>query len=162
MSETESIVLKSSAPISSTSTWAKWAYLISLLLVVAGGIGVIGLIGTFIVEHYKMSFHRDRIRNMKFKFVDTASPDDIYNKIQTLKTQYGNKLSFDRNGDTISVKYDSVIYDINVNDDATFCIWWRKSLAGAIFSWNNWKFYRKIRTFTPVIAYELQKQFGVI
>ena len=99
---------------------------------------------------------------MKFKFVDNATADDIYTKLQpALIRKLDNGVLFDRDGDTLSVEYDSIIYDINLHDDSTFSVWWRKSIAGAIFSFNDWKLYRKIRSGTALVAYELQQQFGI-
>ena len=161
MSTEEPIVLKSSAPISTKTGWCKWGYIISLCLTPVG-VGVLGLIGVFIVEHYTRTFHKDKIRKLKFKFVDSVTADEIYNKIQpALTKKYGDKISFERDGETISVNYDGIIYDINLAEDSTFSIWWRKSLANAFFSWNEWKAYRKIRTGTAIVAYELQKAFNI-
>ena len=158
----DAIILKSSAPIPSKTAWTRWAYIISLLLTPVG-VGVICLILVFIIDHFKMNFHRDKIRRMKFQFVSPVSSDKIYNKLQpALMQKLGNKVEFDREGDKISVHYNSLIYDINLQEDGTFCIWWRKSLSGAIFSWNEWKLYKKIRTGTALVAYELQQQFGVV
>lgn len=158
----DAIVLTSSAPIPSKTGWTTWAYIISAVLIVAGGFGVLCLIGVFVVEHYMMVFHRGKIRDMKFKFVDNATVDDIYTKLQpALIRKLGNSVLFDRDGDTLSVEYDSIIYDINLHDDSTFSVWWRKSIAGAIFSFNDWKLYRKIRSGTALVAYELQQQFGI-
>lgn len=157
----DALILESSAPLPSKNGWSTWGYVISLVLTPVG-VGVIGLILVFIIEHFMMSFGRDNIRKMKFQFVTPVSPDEIYSKLQPVLSQkYGNKVDFDRDGDTISVHYDGIIYDINLQEDGTFCIWWRKSLANAIFSWNEWKLYKKVRTGTPLVAYELQKQFGV-
>ena len=157
----DAIVLKSSVPIPTKTGWTKWAYIISLLLTPIG-VGVIGLIFTFIIEHFIMSSHRDKIRKIKFQFVTPVTADDIYNRLQpALNQKFGNKVEFDREGDTVSVHYNSLIYDINLQEDGTFCVWWRKSLTGAIFSWNEWKLYKKIRTGTALIAHELQQQFGV-
>ena len=158
----DAIILKSSAPIPSKTGWTRWAYFISLLLTPVG-VGVICLILVFIIDHFKMDFHRDKIRKMKFQFVSPVNADEIYNKLQpALMQKLGNKVEFDREGDKISVHYNSLIYDINLQEDGTFCIWWRKSLSGAIFSWNEWKLYKKIRTGTALVAYELQQQFGVV
>lgn len=160
-SNPDAIVLKSSAPIPSKTSWTRWGYIISLLLTPVG-VGAIGLIFVFIIDHFQMSFHRDKLRGMKFQFVTPVSADDIYNKLQpALSQKLGNKVEFDREDDKISVRYNSIIYDINLQEDGTFCIWWRKSLGGAIFSWNEWKLYKKIRIGTALIAYELQKQFGI-
>lgn len=156
------LVLHSSAPISRTCSWVRWLYIIFGILVCAGGLGVIGLMLTFAFDCYAKDFHRGKMRRMKFKFVTPINLDEIYNKLQPVLTnKYGNEMEFDREGDTLCVKYKSVIYDINLHDDGTFSLWWRKSIAGALFSFNEWKLYNKIRTGTAIIAYELQQQFGI-
>ena len=107
-------------------------------------------------------FQKDKLRRMKFKFVSPVTTDDIYSRLQpVLMKKYGNAMQFDREDDTIVVRYDEVIYDINPNEDGTVSIWWRKSLAGAFLRFREGKLYRKIRTGTALIAYELQQQFGV-
>lgn len=156
------LVLHSSAPISKTCSWVRWLYILFAILVCAGGLGVIGLMLTFAFDCYAKDFHRGKMRRMRFKFVTPISLDEIYNKLQpVLVGKYGNEMEFDREGDTLCVKYKSVIYDINLHDDGTFSLWWRKSTAGALFSFNEWKLYNKIRTGTAIIAYELQQQFGI-
>ena len=156
------LVLHSSAPISRTCSWIIWLYILFGILVCAGGLGVIGLILAFAFNAVAEDSHRGNIRRMKFKFVTPVSLDEIYNKLQpVLVSKYGNEMEFDREGDTLCVKYKSVIYDINLHDDGTFSLWWRKSIAGAIFSFNEGKLYNKIRTGTAIIAYELQQQFGI-
>ena len=156
------LVLHSSAPISRTCSWVRWLYILFAILVCAGGLGVIGLMLTFAFDCYAKDFHRGKMRRMRFKFVTPISLDEIYNKLQpVLVSKYGNEMEFDREGDTLCVKYKSVIYDINLHDDGTFSLWWRKSTAGALFSFNEWKLYNKIRTGTAIIAYELQQQFGI-
>ena len=156
------LVLHSSAPISRTCSWVRWLYILFAILVCAGGLGVIGLLLTFAFDCYAKDFHRGKMRRMRFKFVTPISLDEIYNKLQpVLVSKYGNEMEFDREGDTLCVKYKSVIYDINLHDDGTFSLWWRKSIAGAIFSFNEGKLYNKIRTGTAIIAYELQQQFGI-
>ena len=156
------LVLHSSAPISRTCSWIIWLYILFGILVCAGGLGVIGLMLTYAFDYYAKDFHRGKMRRMRFKFVTPISLDEIYNKLQpVLVSKYGNEMEFDREGDTLCVKYKSVIYDINLHDDGTFSLWWRKSIAGAIFSFNEGKLYNKIRTGTSIIAYELQQQFGI-
>ena len=156
------LVLHSSAPISRTCSWVRWLYILFAILVCAGGLGVIGLMLTYAFDYYAKDFHRGKMRRMRYKFVTPISLDEIYNKLQpVLVIKYGNEMEFDREGDTLCVKYKSVIYDINLHDDGTFSLWWRKSIAGAIFSFNEGKLYNKIRTGTAIIAYELQQQFGI-
>jgi len=102
------------------------------------------------------------MRRMKFKFVSNVSSDDIYNKLQPVLVQkYGSAITFDREGDTLTVGYDGLMYDINVGEDDTFSLWWRKSIVGAIFTINEWKFYKKVRTGTAIVAYEIQSVFNI-
>ena len=156
------LVLHSSAPISRTCSWIIWLYILFGILVCAGGLGVIGLMLTYAFDYYAKDFHRGKMRRMRFKFVTPISLDEIYNKLQpVLANKYGNEMEFEREGDTLCVKYKSVFYDINLHDDGTFSLWWRKSIAGAIFSFNEGKFYKKVRIGTAIIAYELQQQFGI-
>ena len=160
MSNEGSIVLKSSAPISTKTAWCKWGYIISLALT-PFGIGIVGLLLMLVIEHWVRNYHYDKIRRLNFKFTGNVNADDIYNKLQPILTKkYGDKVEFERDGETLSVIYDGIIYDINLYDDDTFCIWWRKSLTG-IFVLNEWKEYRKIRTGTIIVAYELQKAFNI-
>ena len=156
------ITLKSSAPIPSKIGWTKWGYIAGLLLLAAGGFGIIILLVVLMISILQMSFHKDKMRRLKFKFVNNVNNDDIYNKMYPILTQkYGDKIEFDQEGDTLSVHYKSIIYDINIEEDSTFTIWWRKSIAGAFFSFNEWKEYKKIRIGTAMVAYELQKAFHV-
>lgn len=156
------ITLKSSAPIPSKIGWSKWGYIAGFLLIAAGGLGIMILVVVLIISIYQMGFHKDKMRRLKFKFVNNVSNDDIYNKLSPILTQkYGDKIEFDQEGDTLSVHYNSIIYDINLQEDSTFTIWWRRSIAGAFFSFNDWKEYKKIRTGTAMVAYELQKAFHV-
>ena len=156
------LVLHSSAPISRTCSWVRWLYILFAILVCAGGLGVIGLMLTYAFDYYAKDFHRGKMRRMRFKFVTPISLDEIYNKLQpVLVSKYGNEMEFEREGDTLCVKYKSVIYDINLHDDGTFSLWWRKSIAGALFSFNEGKLYKKVRIGTAIIAYELQQQFGI-
>ena len=158
----DAIILKSSAPIPSKIGWTKWGYIAGLLLLAAGGFGIIILLVVLMISILQISFHKDKMRRMKFKFVNNVNNDDIYNKMYPILTQkYGDKIEFDQEGDTLSVHYKSIIYDINLHEDSTFTIWWRRSIAGAFFSFNDWKEYKKNRIGTAMVAYELQNAFNV-
>ena len=157
----DAIVLKSSAPIPSNISWTKWGYIAGLLLLVFG-VGAIICLVVFIISNFQMTAHKDKMRRMKFKSVDNITNDDIYNKLQPILSQkYGDKIEIDQEGDTLTINYNSIYYDINLQEDCTFNVWWRKSLASAFFSFNEWKEYKKIRTGTAIVAYEFQKAFGI-
>ena len=83
----DAITLKSSAPIPSKIGWTKWGYIAGLLLLAAGGLGIMILVVVLIISIYQMGFHKDKMRRLKFKFVNNVSNDDIYNKLSPLLTQ---------------------------------------------------------------------------
>ena len=159
----DGIVLKSAAPIPSKTGWAKWAYIVGLLSgIINVGITLLIFAIVFIIEHIMMRYYSGKLRDMKFKFVSPVSVDEIFDKLQpALSKKYGSKVDFEREGETISVLYDDIYYDINLEEDGTFGVWWRRSILGAMFSFNEWKQYRKVRTGTALVAYELQQQFGI-
>lgn len=159
-SNPDAIILKSSAPLPDKFDWIKWAYFVALLpIVISPGICIITLPVVVIAHSYLSDYHRKKIRKMRFQFVSPINADEIYKRLEPVLTKkWGDKVEFDREGDTITVKFNKIMYDINIQEDGTFCIWWRLSLARAFFSNAG---YKQIRTTTSVIAYELQKQFGV-
>ena len=142
----EGIVLKSSAPISDKRPgWINSAYRFCLVAAPVGllamltkidtleGLGAIafgvGAFGFMITAHNdKVSVEEqlDELRELKFKFVNNVTADELYSKLQPAFTaKYGDKFEFDRQDEVISVICERTIYEIISNDDATFRIWWR-------------------------------------
>ena len=156
----DALVLKSAAPLPDKFAWIKWAYFASLLpAVVSPGICILSVPIVIIIHTYLSDYHRKKIRKQRFQFVSPITADEIFNKLEpALAKRWGTKVAFDREGDTISVEFEKIIYDINLMEDGTFCVWWRLSLARAFFSNAG---YKQVRTATGVIAYELQQAFGV-
>lgn len=113
----------------------------------------------------------DELRELKFKFVYNVTADELYSKLQPALTEkYGNKFEFNRQDDVISVICGRTIYNIILNDDATFRIWWRKNFKNAVRKQvleflgdelSDIELCREVRTQTAIIAYELQQQFDV-
>ncbi len=156
----DALVLKSAAPLPDKFDWIKWMYFVALLpAVVSPGICILSVPIVIIIHTYLSDYHRKKIRKQRFKFVSPITADEIFNKLEpALVKRWNTKVAFDREGDTISVEFEKIIYDINLMEDGTFCIWWRLSLARAFFSNAG---YKQVRTATGVIAYELQQAFGV-
>lgn len=156
----DAITLKSAAPLPDKFDWIKWAYFVALLpSVVNLGICIITVPLVLIFHTYLTDHHTKKIRKLRFQFVSPVTADEIYNRLEpALLRRWGSDVEFDREGETISVHYKKIIYDINLYEDGTFGVWWRLSLARSFFSGAG---YKKLRTATGAIAYELQKQFGV-
>lgn len=156
----DALVLKSAAPLPDKFDWIKWAYFAALLpTVISPLISMVTLTIVLVIHTSISDHHRKKLRKLPFQFVSPVTADEIYNKLEpALQRRWGDKVEFEREGDTISVKYEKIFYDINLQEDGTFCLWWRLSLTRAFFSSAG---YKKIRTAMGIIAYELQKQFGV-
>lgn len=82
---------------------------------VSGGIGLILLPIFYAMDYFVIDYQKAKIRRLKFKFRGSITPDDIFARLQpALMSKYGNTISFDREGNSLSVEYDSIIYDINL------------------------------------------------
>ena len=171
------IVLKSSAPISSKRlTWRREGYLwsifgglilLSIGLALNSGILIVtGFFGGAILfwvtqekDSDSVTEHLDELRLMKFKFVNNVDAADIFKKLQpALTAKYGDSVSFDMDHGLLSVTYKKIMYDIALNDDATFIVHWHASISKVFTSGIS---YDSIREGTAVIAYEIQQQFGI-
>ncbi len=62
----------------------------------------------------------------------------------------------------MTISHNSHIYDIHIQDDATFTIWWRMLPGNAFFRINEYKFYRRILPSMGIISYEIQNEYHVL
>ena len=53
-------------------------------------------------------------------------------------------------------------YDINLEEDGTFVIWWRMSVAKAFLSTRHYPIYKNSIAAMGIIAYEVQQVFPVV
>lgn len=93
----------------------------------------------------------------KFKLTDTATLDEIFSKLEkTSKEDFpGNMVKVRREGKKVIATYFYVDYEIILNGNGTF------SVIGKNSSKSDKDFYDEIRYGTPMIAFLLQKAFGV-
>lgn len=187
--DSDAILLHSAAPIpDKRPPWANQAYFIggigliigilymirsnnsvetsstvSSICMIAFVLGILILVFAGTKDRNAVESQLDELRLMKFKFVPNVNFDDIYNKLQpALDKRYKGEVDFDRDEETISIIRKRTIYDIILEDDATFRIHWRKNLSNAVLSvWSERSLLKEIRTETAIISYELQQQFGV-
>ena len=140
------IVLESAAPIPSQRiTWRISGYFAGVTLCLLGRgfvrvtdvAGLLIIIAGFIVvaftgnkDENSMKEHWENIRTIKFKFINGVTIDEIYNKLQpALTAKYGDKIKFDREEDILNIYYGKKIYDLKLNDDATFTLYWYPSFS---------------------------------
>ena len=159
---------KNSPPQPQTSNTTSAQIALARLGAIAFLVGASGFMITANKDKTSVEEQLDELRELKFKFVNNVTADELYSKLQpALTAKYGNKFEFDRQDEVISVICGRTIYEIILNDDATFSIWWRQNVKNALkttfFSWkpSEIDFCREVRTDTAIIAYELQRQFEI-
>ena len=103
----KAILLKSASPLPRKAAWIKWGYIISLIAAVVNlGVGFFIFAPLFIMDNLIISYQKGKIRRLKFKFRGSITPDDIFARLQPfLMSKYGNAISFDRDGNSLSVEY---------------------------------------------------------
>ena len=175
----EGIVLKLPVPISSERPpWRNQAYVYSVIagiVLLSIGVGVnsfilvaIGIFSELLVPYWtkdkdndSMRDHLDVLRKTKFKFVCNVDMNDVYLRLKpALKEQYGDDIKFDVENGLLSITFKKTIHDLVLNDDATFCLYWHKTI-GRAFTETDATTYNTVREGIGIIAYELQKQFNI-
>lgn len=85
----------------------------------------------------------------------------MFDKLQPiLISKYNMMVEKDKEGRTV-VSHNGCMYDIIINNDATFSIWWRKSIAGAMLEIMKYKTYKKVLAAMGIIGYEIQNAFEI-
>ena len=104
------------------------------------------------------------IRSMKFKLTASATDEEVYNKIESELPQmpefFSEHITLKRESDKVIVIFKGAIYEIEyeiiLNGDGTFSV-----IGKSSSSLDNKRLYEEIREGTPIIAYYLQKSFGI-
>lgn len=160
------ITLTSCEPLQAKTLTIKKIYLIDFTLMLLGivippmlGIGMLGLIVTYIVDDLLTTNHRDKLRTMKFQFNNNITSKELFETLNTsFISKFNGKMQLKKNENgTVTFVYEDHIYDLLINGDGTFSLWWKKSLEEAFLSFNIYKSYKQIRTAMGIIAYEIQQ-----
>ena len=125
------------------------------------GIGLLGLLIVYPVDTSIVDHKRDRLRRKKFKLVADVDDESLFITMQaTFSSKYGMLVEKREDG-VMSLSYNGYIYDVLLQPDNTFVIWWRLGLQKALMPKNKYKSYRQILAAMGIIAYEIQKAFNV-
>ena len=103
-----------------------------------------------------------RLRRMKFKLPAGVTSDEFFKKMQPVFiSKYGWDVERGDHGELIVLdkKYK---YDVNLEEDGTFVIWWRMSVAKAFLSTRHYPIYKNAIAAMGIIAYEVQQVFPVV
>lgn len=163
------IVVTAPTPLPNKVLKLRKLYTICLVCMVAGilitpllAIGFLGLFVSYIINHFAVERMRDRLRVMKFQFVNGVGNENLMATMHPIFAgKYGNMLVEQRDGGEVSIRHNDHIYDIQIQEDDSFIIWWRMSLGNAFFRVNEYKSYLKILSSMGIIAYEIQNAYGI-
>lgn len=143
----------------------------SVVFMIIGVVIFLVIIVLYSADYKSTARYMKQIRYMRFKFTNHATLDDVFDELApALKHIHGGKVKVTKKADCVLVTYKGVNYEVILNGDATFSVRWKKSFFDKILSFlaecadNEMEplgKYEKIRTETPIIAYELQKSFGI-
>lgn len=100
-----------------------------------------------------------RLRRMKFKLPDGVTSNELFVKMQPVFiSKYNWNVERGENGE-LTVLDKKYKYDVHLEEDGTFVIWWRMSVAKAFLSTRNYPVYKNAIATMGIIAYEVQQAF---
>lgn len=103
-----------------------------------------------------------RLRRMKFQLPSGVTSDELFIKMQPIFiSKYNWNIEKGDNGE-LTVLDKKYKYDIHIEEDGTFVIWWRMSLAKAFLSMRHYPIYKNTIATMGIIAYEIQQAFQVV
>ncbi len=170
MSKKEPVYVSSPAPIDDggrkynviTLVAAAIGAVIGLVAGGTGGLAICALMGAvlgYITEATIVKVKWYGLREMKFGMGHTVEKAALFQRLVQELTPMGMTVEMNTDGTPV-LTYQTLIYEINLNEDQTFTIWWRKSLARAFFSIDILTVipnYRKAVVAMGIIAYHIQQ-----
>ena len=100
-----------------------------------------------------------RLRRMKFKLPANVTADELFVKMQPVFiSKYNWGIERGDNGE-LTILDKKYKYDVNLEEDGTFVIWWRMSVAKAFLSTRHYPIYKNAIATMGIIAYEVQQVF---
>lgn len=168
-SEDAKIVVTAPTPLPNKALKVRKLYTICFVCMVPGilfqpllGIGFLGLPISYIINYFVVDRVRGRLRSMKFQFVNGVSNENLMATMHPIFAgKYGNMLVEQLDSGEVSIRHNDHIYDIQIQEDDSFIIWWRMSVGNALFRVNDYKSYLKILSSMGIIAYEIQNAYGI-
>ena len=162
-SNISAIVIKSPEPLPNEMQKIKKLYLVGLLCIIPPltPIGILGLLILYILDDKMVKVKRKCLRQCKFKFTENINYENLFLTMQPIFVGKYNMLVEKREDGVMMITHNEHIYDIFIQDDNTFTIWWRMSLGKAFLSFGDYNSYRKILASMGIISYEIQKAYNI-
>lgn len=159
--------LDSQAPIATNGSEYNKLYLLGIIGAIAlfFALGLVGILfgaflgvffGYFIKKEILKQKCRQLRKSVKFVLYSPVPYPDMVAALSAQLSSLGMSVEVNKDGMPV-ITHNKVIYDISYNNDSTFTIWWRKSIANAILSDNYIKLYRNCVVSMGIIGYHVQQ-----
>lgn len=162
------MVVKSPEPLENEMLKLKKLYIVCLVSIAVGmffppllAIGILALILLYSIDYRMVKYKRKVLRYCKFKFIENIDNEDMFTTMQPIFISKYKMLVEKGDGGIMTLTHDDYMYDINIEDDSTFTIWWRMSLGKAFLPQSQYKSYRKILASMGIISYEIQNAYHI-
>ena len=125
------------------------------------GVGILGFLAVYCFFTGLCDHKNNKLRLAKFQFVPNINDEELFIKSQPVFISKYNWSVEKNNAGSMVVKYKKYSFDISINEDNTFGIWWRIPGAKALIPIGNYKLYKEIIAAMGIIAYEIQNVYGI-
>lgn len=168
ISNDKAMIVRSPEPLPNEMLKIKKLYIVCFLCIIVGivfqvllAVGILGLMIVYTIDDHVVKVKRKVLRTIKFQLAEGIDNDNIFQTTQSIFiSKYKMLVEKDEQGNMV-LSHDNHLYDIIMNDDNTFTIWWRMSVGKAFLSFNKYKSYRKILASMGIIAYEIQNAYHI-
>lgn len=162
-------ILTSSEPLpNEIQKFRKYGYIISgvtfLVGVITSSMLVAGFLGfpmVFCIVESIADHKNQRLRRAKFKINPEVNNEILFSATQPVFVSKYNLLVEKNQDGTMKINHNGYMYDIHINKDGTFIVWWRASIKKAFLSLFHYKEYRTLLADIGFIAYEIQHAVGI-
>lgn len=113
------------------------------------------------IDDLKVKMKVKSLRSMKFKGSPQMSNSNLFTAMQPCLSGLNASMDTADNG-CPSIEYKGFKYDIILNDDETFCLWWRtKSIVSGKNILGRYASYKIHIVSMSVLAYQVQSVYGI-
>lgn len=101
------------------------------------------------------------LRRKKFQFVGGVSDEQLFTDMNDIfSSKYNYILEINKKG-LVVISDGSMRYEISIEEDNSFTIWYSMPIIKAFLSFNDYGDYKKIIVAMGIIAYEIQKRYSI-
>ena len=164
--ETTNIIKNTMEPVDDGGRKYNYIYVVSGIIggivgIMCAGIGILfflplGLCVGWLIKNKILDLKALQFRKYTFKCDNQLPFSELMQRIIPELTSMGMTVELNSDNSPM-ITHNNIIYDFMYNDDMTFSIWWRKSLARGLLVINSIKMYRNISVDMGIISYVIQK-----